>query len=78
MIRYCGLREGESSSPPQERCPLFQGSTCYPLSPHKEHEKEYQYYYDKGSRDQLNVIFNLLGTPDSETVDKLDKVDAKR
>jgi mitogen-activated protein kinase 1/3 len=63
---------------PKERCPLFQGSTCYPLSPHKEHDKEYQYYYNRQSRDQLNVIFNILGTPSEEVVEKLDKPDAKR
>lgn len=63
---------------PKERCPLFQGSTCYPLSPHKEHDKEYQYYYNKQSRDQLNVIFNILGTPAEDVIAKLDKSDAKR
>eukprot|EP00392_Amoebophrya_sp_AT5.2_P005187 g5196.t1 len=62
----------------KDRCPLFQGNTCYPLSPHKEHDKEYQYYYNRQSRDQLNVIFNILGTPSEATVEKLDKIDAKR
>lgn len=62
----------------KDRCPLFQGNTCYPLSPHKEHDKEYQYYYNRQSRDQLNVIFNVLGTPSEHAIEKLDKIDAKR
>ncbi len=57
---------------------MFQGSTCYPLSPHKEPDKEYTYYYGQASRDQLNVIFNILGTPNNEVIEKLDKQDAKR
>ena len=58
--------------------PMFQGSTCYPLSPHKEQDKEYTYYYGRQSRDQLNVIFNILGTPTDEVIEKLDKQDAKK
>ena len=57
---------------------MFQGSTCYPLSPHKEPDKEYTYYYGQASRDQLNVIFNILGTPSNDVIEKLDKQDAKR
>lgn len=58
---------------PRERCPLFQGSTCYPLSPHREQDRDYQYYYGRSSRDQLNVIFNILGTPSDDVIEKLDK-----
>lgn len=62
----------------KHRCPIFQGSTCYPLSPSRREEKPYQYYFAPESKDQLNVIFNVLGTPTDAEVEKLDKSDAKR
>ena len=71
----------------KERAPLFQGHTCYPLSPCKDHDKttcedgggnNYHVYYNRGSRDQLNIIYNLLGTPSEVEITKLDKQDARR
>lgn len=71
----------------KERAPLFQGHTCYPLSPCKDHDKgggedggqnNYHVYYNRGSRDQLNIIYNLLGTPSEAEITKLDKQDARR
>lgn len=60
---------------PRDRCPLFQGSTCYPLSPHREAQPaQHEHYCNRQSTDQLNVIFDLLGTPDRDTVDRLDRV----
>ena len=35
-------------------------------------------YYGKTSLDQLNLIFDFVGTPDEDTIQKLDKDDAKR
>lgn len=35
-------------------------------------------YHTKGNRDQLNVIFNVLGTPSSADIDQLEKEDARR
>lgn len=75
----------------KDRCPLFQGHTCYPLSPCKDHHQEnvnpqegkdpnctYQIYYSRGSRDQLNIIYNYLGTPAESEIQLLDKQDARR
>lgn len=59
---------------PRDRGPLFQGSTCYPLSPHREARTDYQHYYCRQSKDQLNLIFDIVGTPDFETIERLDKV----
>eukprot|EP00826_Nyctotherus_ovalis_P065623 TRINITY_DN9650_c0_g1_i11.p1 TRINITY_DN9650_c0_g1~~TRINITY_DN9650_c0_g1_i11.p1 ORF type:complete len:435 (-),score=153.94 TRINITY_DN9650_c0_g1_i11:95-1399(-) len=41
-----------------DRQPLFPGSSCYPLSPPANEEEE--------ENDQLNLIFDLLGSPPSE------------
>lgn len=63
---------------PKDRCPLFHGRTCYPLSPHRDHESDPAYHFNKHSADQLNMIFNVLGTPTDEFINKLDKSDAKK
>jgi mitogen-activated protein kinase 1/3 len=60
-----------------ERSPLFPGSSCFPLSPDNKHATDYK-YHTKGNRDQLNVIFNILGTPNEEDIDAIEKPDAKR
>lgn len=61
----------------QDRGPLFPGSTCFPLSPHKNHRHDYK-FHTRGSQDQLNMIFDLLGTPTDEETDELERDDAKR
>jgi len=61
----------------QERGPLFPGSSCFPLSPDHKHKTDYK-YHTKGKHDQLNMIFNLLGTPSDEDVDLLEREDAKK
>lgn len=45
-----------------DRGPLFPGATCFPLSPNREHKHDYK-YHTRGKQDQMNMIFNLLGTP---------------
>lgn len=67
-----------------ERSPLFPGSSCFPLSP--EHKltaytcpstmKMYK-FHSKGNQDQLNMIFNVLGTPSDEDIESLENEDAK-
>merc|ERR1711908_19810 len=42
----------------QSRGPLFPGSSCFPLSPEKKSKE-----YSRGSRDQLKMIFDVIGTP---------------
>lgn len=77
-----------------DRGPLFPGASCFPLSPDHKHAADYKYvcgspigmliftfchrYHTRGNRDQLNVIFNVLGTPSDEDIEQLEKEDAKR
>ncbi len=62
---------------PSDRGPLFPGSSCFPLSPDHKHATDYK-FHTRGNRDQLNMIFNILGTPGDADVDSLEKEDAKR
>ena len=43
------------------RGPLFPGTSCFPLSPPKNQEDGNK--ISKGKKDQLTIIFNILGTP---------------
>merc|ERR1712060_22907 len=61
----------------QDRGPLFPGSSSFPLSPDHKHKTDYK-YHTRAKHDQLNMIFNLLGTPTEEDIDQLDRDDAKR
>eukprot|EP00745_Piridium_sociabile_P023429 TRINITY_DN36498_c0_g2_i1.p1 TRINITY_DN36498_c0_g2~~TRINITY_DN36498_c0_g2_i1.p1 ORF type:complete len:420 (-),score=37.01 TRINITY_DN36498_c0_g2_i1:146-1405(-) len=60
-----------------DRGPLFPGSSCFPLSPDLKHANDYK-FHTRGNRDQLNMIFNIIGTPGDEDVESLEKEDAKR
>jgi len=60
-----------------DRGPLFPGSSCFPLSPNARHKTDYK-YHTQGKEDQLNKIFNVLGTPDKEDYDCIQRDDAKR
>jgi len=62
-----GMLEGCEMS---QRGPLFPGSSCFPLSPDHAHKTDYK-FHTKGGREQLNVIFNLIGTPSEEMVGEL-------
>jgi mitogen-activated protein kinase 1/3 len=55
-----------------ERGPLFPGSCSYPLSPGPPSRSS------KHGRDQLSLIFDLLGTPSEAQIARLDRVDARR
>lgn len=62
----------------EDRGPLFPGSSCFPLSPHKEHKNDYK-YHTRGNHDQLSMIFCLLGTPTEEEIVNLNfNSDARR
>jgi mitogen-activated protein kinase 1/3 len=69
-----GMLEGTRT---QDRGPLFPGSSCFPLSPDHKHKTDYK-YHTRGKHDQLNMIFNLLGTPPEENIETLEREDAKR
>ena len=45
-----------------DRCPLFPGSSCFPLSPDVKVEVKKKGFPMAGS-DQINVIFDVIGTP---------------
>eukprot|EP01071_Lankesteria_metandrocarpae_P002394 Lankesteria_metandrocarpae@DN2291_c0_g1_i2.p2 len=60
-----------------ERGPLFPGSCCFPLSPDHKHSNDYK-FHTKSNRDQLSMIFNLLGTPSDEDIEALEKEDARK
>ncbi|KAH9257783.1 hypothetical protein BASA81_003801 [Batrachochytrium salamandrivorans] len=51
----------------QDRVPLFPGKTCFPLS--CDNDRTY-----KDQLDQLNVIFDLIGTPGLEDIANLTEV----
>jgi len=61
----------------EDRGPLFPGSSCFPLSPDHKHKTDYR-YHTRGKHDQLNMIFNLLGTPNEAEITQLERDDAKR
>ena len=47
-----------------DRKPLFPGNSCFPLSP--DHKAEKRHGFPHSSTDQLNVIFEVIGTPSEE------------
>merc|ERR1719217_803195 len=61
----------------KDRGPIFPGSTCFPLSPDRKHKKDYR-FHTRGKQDQLNTIFDVIGTPTDVEVDRMEKDDAKR
>lgn len=69
-----GMLEGTNHD---DRGPLFPGSSCFPLSPDHKHKTDYK-YHTRGKHDQLNMIFNLLGTPEDDDIAELEREDAKR
>lgn len=48
-----------------ERTPLFPGTSCFPLSP-DHHTKVRKAGFPSSNSDQLNVIFEVVGTPGEE------------
>mmetsp|Transcript_116188 Transcript_116188/g.369734 ORF Transcript_116188/g.369734 Transcript_116188/m.369734 type:complete len:456 (+) Transcript_116188:124-1491(+) len=61
----------------EDRGPLFPGSSCFPLSPDRQHKTDYR-FHTRGKHDQLSMIFNLLGTPSEEDIALLEREDARR
>lgn len=61
-----------------DRSPIFPGSSCFPLSPDNKQQSEDYRFKIRGNRDQLNMIFNVLGSPSEEDIEVLEKDDAKR
>jgi len=57
----------DSISSFKDRAPLFPGKSCFPLS--ADNDRTY-----KDQLDQLNVIFNIIGTPEEHDVSNLGEV----
>ncbi|GIX66073.1 cell-cycle-associated protein kinase MAPK, putative [Babesia caballi] len=55
------------------RSPLFPGSSCFPLSPDNKGASD-----KSKEHDQLNVIFNVIGTPSEEEIAAIPKADVRR
>merc|ERR1712137_718680 len=73
-VELLGMVEGTKTD---DRGPLFPGSSCFPLSPDSKHKSDYR-GHTRGKHDQLNIIFNLLGTPSDDDISQLERDDAKR
>lgn len=61
-----------------DRSPLFPGSSCFPLSPAARGRSSAGRSRTRGQHDQLEVIFDVLGTPTAEDVAQLESDDARR
>nr|BAN64991.1 mitogen-activated protein kinase, putative [Babesia bovis] len=56
-----------------QRSPLFPGTSCFPLSPDNKNPS------DKAKEhDQLNIIFNVIGTPCEEDIAAIIKPEVRR
>lgn len=51
-----------------DRCPLFPGQSCFPLSPESS-GKVNKSGFPTSDQDQINMIFQILGTPSKEDMD---------
>lgn len=49
-----------------DRKPLFPGSSCFPLSPDSSQNIQKRNGFPVSTNDQLNVIFDIIGTPSEE------------
>ncbi|CAE7946032.1 MMK1 [Symbiodinium sp. KB8] len=70
------LAEMMEPKPAEDRGPLFPGSTCYPLSPDCQHRHDVA-FHSSGCKEQLNMIFEVIGTPSERDV-KLLREDARK
>jgi mitogen-activated protein kinase 1/3 len=61
----------------EDRRPLFPGQTAYPWSPAPGH-KDDCLYHTRGSREMMNIIFDILGTPTEEEIEKFQREDSKQ
>lgn len=69
------LENGEDS---MDRGPLFPGSSCYPLSPDRRSAAAGRTKRTRGTHDQLEVIFDVMGTPSEEDIKSISSDDAQK
>ena len=59
----------ENASTFMDRTPLFPGKSCFPLSPPGSKKvKVNEFGFPNEKADQLNVIFDVIGSPDEESM----------
>jgi mitogen-activated protein kinase 1/3 len=68
----------ENCANPSDRGPLFPGSSCFPLSPDHKRSGDRKDINTTRNRDQLNMIFSVIGTPDHEETEELEEEDARK
>jgi mitogen-activated protein kinase 1/3 len=61
VAELCGMLR-ENAPTFMDRSPLFPGNSCFPLSP-DHHTKMRRAGFPSSNSDQLNVIFDVIGTP---------------
>ena len=61
IAELCGMLK-ENAPTFMDRSPLFPGNSCFPLSP-DHHTKVRRAGFPSSNSDQLNVIFEVIGTP---------------
>lgn len=64
IAELCGMLK-ENARTFMDRSPLFPGNSCFPLSP-DHHTKVRRAGFPSSNSDQLNVIFEVIGTPTAE------------
>lgn len=64
IAELCGMQR-ENAPTFMDRSPLFPGNSCFPLSP-DHHTKMRRAGFPSSNSDQLNVIFDVIGTPSEE------------
>eukprot|EP00276_Gloeochaete_wittrockiana_P002175 CAMPEP_0184671132 /NCGR_PEP_ID=MMETSP0308-20130426/85292_1 /TAXON_ID=38269 /ORGANISM="Gloeochaete witrockiana, Strain SAG 46.84" /LENGTH=469 /DNA_ID=CAMNT_0027118203 /DNA_START=96 /DNA_END=1505 /DNA_ORIENTATION=- len=62
----------ETAGYANHRRPLFPGSSCYPMSPQAAE------YYDDQHTDQLEAIFQVIGTPSEEEINRVRSVKTRK
>jgi mitogen-activated protein kinase 1/3 len=68
------LEKGEQAS---DRGPIFPGNSCYPLSPERRQSNTQRRSRTRGQSDQLEMIFDVIGTPSEADVNQLATEDAR-
>ncbi|OMJ92347.1 hypothetical protein SteCoe_4899 [Stentor coeruleus] len=64
IAELCGMLK-ENAPTFMDRSPLFPGNSCFPLSP-DHHTKVRRAGFPSSNSDQLNVIFEVIGTPSDD------------
>ena len=67
LAELCGMLR-DNAPTFMDRSPLFPGNSCFPLSP-DHNTKMRRAGYPSSNTDQLNVIFEVIGTPEEGEID---------